>query len=137
MYCRNCGQSLNDNQAVCLNCGVKVGEGNKHCPNCGKEVNPNAAFCVNCGVALDQPSTNSTNKSASWVPNGKDKLVAILLCLFLGGIGVHSFYLGEKKKGIIRIVFLFLFGISTIFALIDLIKMICDSYEVNPNNAFF
>ncbi len=27
MYCRNCGEVMNDNQAICLKCGVKTGEG--------------------------------------------------------------------------------------------------------------
>lgn len=27
MYCRNCGEQLNDNQAICLKCGVAVGTG--------------------------------------------------------------------------------------------------------------
>ena len=33
--------------------------------------------------------------------NQKSKTTAILLALFLGCWGVHLFYLGEKKKGII------------------------------------
>ncbi len=34
----------------------------------------------------------------------KSKLVAGLLGIFLGSIGVHKFYLGDSKAGIIRIV---------------------------------
>ena len=34
----------------------------------------------------------------------KTKLVAGLLGIFLGSIGVHKFYLGDSKAGIIRIV---------------------------------
>ena len=142
MYCKYCGQPLNDNQAVCLNCGVKVGDGNKHCPNCGKEVNPQAVFCVNCGVALTKQSAKTgmavdrLSNEAAWLPEGKDKLTALLLCLFFGGFGIHNFYLGEKKKGIIKIVFCLLFGISAILALIDLIKMITDNYVVDPKKAF-
>ena len=36
MYCRNCGEPMNDNQAICLKCGVKVGAGTRYCANCGK-----------------------------------------------------------------------------------------------------
>ena len=34
----------------------------------------------------------------------KTKLAAGLLGIFLGSIGVHKFYLGDSKAGIIRIV---------------------------------
>lgn len=133
MYCKACGQPINDNQAICLKCGVSVGSGNNFCANCGNPVNPGATVCLNCGVALKK---TEEEKSHGWVPAGKDKITAIVLCLFLGLIGVHNFYLGETKKGIIKILFCFLFCLSAIPALIDLIKMIMDSYVVDPNKAF-
>lgn len=34
----------------------------------------------------------------------KSKIVAILLAMFLGGIGAGRFYIGDKKIGIIRII---------------------------------
>ncbi len=47
----------------------------------------------------------------------KNKWVAGLLALFLGGLGVHKFYLGKKKEGIIMllcsILGFFLFGVPT------------------------
>lgn len=36
---------MNDNQAICLKCGVEVGKGNSFCNNCGKPVAPEAAVC--------------------------------------------------------------------------------------------
>ncbi len=53
MYCRNCGEQMNENQAICLKCGVKKGDGNSFCKNCGKAVDQNASVCVACGFALD------------------------------------------------------------------------------------
>lgn len=52
MYCKNCGKEMNDNQAVCLNCGIASGEGNSYCPHCGNETKPEAAYCVGCGAAI-------------------------------------------------------------------------------------
>jgi len=43
-----------------------------------------------------------TAPPAGWQP--KQKMVAGILGILLGGIGVHSFYLGNSKKGIIQIV---------------------------------
>lgn len=98
MYCKNCGEQLNDNQAICVKCGVKVGDGSNYCSNCGKEIMPNAEVCMNCGV--------SAKKSKEYL-NGQDKIVMILICLFLGGFGIHNFIMGETKRGIFRIIMSF------------------------------
>lgn len=36
--------------------------------------------------------------------NRKEKIVAALLAFFLGGLGIHKFYLGKKNAGIIMLV---------------------------------
>lgn len=54
MYCKNCGGQVNDNAAVCLHCGVKVGSGSKFCPVCGAQPDPMAVVCVACGAPLNQ-----------------------------------------------------------------------------------
>ena len=126
MYCKNCGEVMNDNQAICLKCGVKTGAGNAFCDNCGKPVDANADVCLSCGVAL---------KKANDL-NGKDKIIIALVCFFLGGIGIHNFMLGETKKGIVKIILSLCFGIGSILALIDLIKILLDKYVVDPDKAF-
>ena len=53
MYCKNCGNQLaSENAAVCLHCGVEVGNGNKYCANCGAQPDPLAVICVACGQSL-------------------------------------------------------------------------------------
>lgn len=62
MHCRNCGVEMNDNQAICIKCGVNVGDGKAFCSNCGKPVNENADVCLSCGVAIkNQQMKNSSN----------------------------------------------------------------------------
>jgi len=41
------------------------------------------------------------------IPGAEKKLVAGILGILLGGIGVHRFYLGDTTGGIIRILLLF------------------------------
>ena len=56
----------------------------------------------------------------------KDKTTAALLAFFLGGFGVHKFYLGENG-GVLRIILTCtLIGapISGVMALIDFIKLL-------------
>ncbi|MFM2375359.1 MAG: hypothetical protein RLZZ165_456 [Bacteroidota bacterium] len=52
---------------------------------------------------------------------GKSQLVALLLCIFLGGLGIHRFYLGYTGIGILELLTGGVFGILT---LIDLIRII-------------
>lgn len=125
MYCRNCGGEMNDNQAICLKCGVKTGDGNSYCANCGNAVAPNAEVCLSCGVAV--------KKAAAGDLAGKDKVTMALICFFLGGIGIHNFMMGETKKGVFKIVMSFCLGIGGILALIDFIKILMDKYVVDPD----
>jgi len=68
---------------------------------------------------------------------GDNQIVALILCLLLGGFGVHSFYLGNTKKGIWQLVMLLVGMLTTIifigflilaalgiWVLIDLIRII-------------
>lgn len=127
MYCKNCGEPLNDNQAICVKCGVKVGTGNKFCANCGKELPENADVCLNCGVATKKQGGMDGELG------GYSKVVMAVICFFLGAIGVHNFILGETKKGIFKIVMSLCFGIGAILALIDFVKILIDKYEINPD----
>ncbi|MBO5852246.1 MAG: TM2 domain-containing protein [Clostridia bacterium] len=125
MFCKNCGEAMNENQAICIKCGVKTGDGNKFCWNCGKEVAENAEVCLSCGVAV--------KKENGEYLAGKDKIVMILICFFLGGLGIHNFMMGETKKGVFKIILSFVCGIGGILALIDLIKIAMGSYVVDPD----
>lgn len=65
----------------------------------------------------------------------KSQLVALLLCIFIGELGIHRFYLGYTTIGIIQLLTL---GGCGIWALIDLIRIItgdlkpADGSEYNP-----
>ena len=55
----------------------------------------------------------------------KKRLVALLLCFFLGGLGVHRFYVGKVGSGIAQIITL---GGLGIWVLIDFIMIICGTF---------
>ena len=136
MYCKNCGDVLNDNQAICVKCGVKVGNGNKFCQNCGKELMPGADVCMNCGVAVNKQQAQQNGGVDGNYLNGKDKTTLAVLAFLLGGLGIHNFMLGETKKGIMKIVLTLCFGIGYILSIVDGVKIISGSYVVDPDKMF-
>ena len=92
---------MQDNAVVCVKCGCQRGVGANFCPNCGRRVTPGAAVCVNCGVALYAPNPAY---GAPAMPGAKSKIAAGLLGIFLGGLGIHNFYLGYTTKAVIQLV---------------------------------
>jgi TM2 domain-containing membrane protein YozV len=53
--------------------------------------------------------------------NQKSRGIAILLALFLGGVGGHRFYLGQITAGVLMLLFFWTF-IPVIIAIIDIIR---------------
>lgn len=64
-------------------------------------------------------ATEKKSGSKSWI-------VALLLAFFLGGIGIHRFYLGYTWQGVVQLLTLGGFGI---WALIDFIRIIIRDLE--------
>ena len=72
------------------------------CPNCGSQNPDGANNCSNCGASL-----NANSQQQTVINDGnqqKSRLVAGLLGIFLGGFGIHNFYLGFTTRGIIQII---------------------------------
>ena len=117
----------------------------KFCKHCGQKISQAAVFCPHCGgqvellkqdtssvppIIINNTNTNTnTNQNINYVYAGgrpKNKWVAFLLCLFLGGIGAHKFYEGKIGMGILYLFTMGLFGIGWV---IDLIRLL---FKPNP-----
>lgn len=66
-------------------------------------------------------ASSSDLSSPAVAGGGKSQLIALILCAFVGGLGIHRFYLGYTWQGIVQILTA---GGCGIWALIDLIRII-------------
>lgn len=82
-------------------------------------------------VNIDKLDQNDTYAAVvSW--DEKSQLAALLLCLLIGGLGIHRFYIGYTWQGIVQILTL---GGLGIWALIDLIRIITG--DLQPKNGAY
>jgi TM2 domain-containing membrane protein YozV len=78
---------------------------------------------------MEQMNSNNFNNT----PNvGKDWLTTLLLCIFLGNIGIHRFYTGHIGIGIAQVLTL---GGCGIWTLVDLIFIATDKFTDSDGNA--
>lgn len=64
------------------------------CEKCGKEIDDEAVICVHCGCA----TVNYRNTM-----DAKSRAVYIILAVFLGGFGIHNFYIGRNRAGMFQL----------------------------------
>ena len=76
------------------------------------------------------PNFDVSNFVNSVMPSGKSKTVTLILCIFLGYIGVHRFYTGKIGTGIL---YLLTGGIFYIGWIVDIIKIATGSYRDGNN----
>ena len=84
------------------------------CSECSGQVSNLASACPHCGAPLKEGAA----ARPLVVTAPKSRSVAILLAIFLGGLGLHKFYLNRPGVGLLYILFCWTF----IPALIGLIE---------------
>ena len=114
MFCKFCGAEIDDDCVVC--------------PACGKQVAP---------LKTESGNTSNENPFGKTI-KGRNRLIAALLALFLGGFGIHHFYLGNNIYGILSIIFCWS-CIPAIIGLVQGVLMLIESDEefakrINVNN---
>ena len=95
-----------------------------HCWNCGKEINDKAYVCIHCGAKVH----SDLSKGPVVIRYGRSKIVAGLLGIFLGGLGINNFYIGNVGLGIVDIVFSWT-GLPALINFIRGIVYLCESDE--------
>jgi TM2 domain-containing membrane protein YozV len=61
----------------------------------------------------------------------KSKVAALLLCIFLGGLGIHRFYVGKIGTGIVWLLTGGVFGIGWV---VDIVLIAVDKFKDKQGN---
>jgi hypothetical protein len=68
------------------------------CGRCGAIVVPGAPYCTGCGAWFGAATPGAKPKDYEEVSD-YSRLLALLLCVFLGYAGAHRFYVGKLWTG--------------------------------------
>lgn len=100
-----------------------------YCPNCGKPVTGETNFCPECGAPLK--IANYQSQTASNRTNEDRWLIALILCILVGSLGVHRFYTGNIVTGVLMLITL---GGCGVWTIIDLIMIAANTYRDGNGN---
>lgn len=118
-------------------------EQKKFCKHCGKQINATATFCTHCGKSqtATAPKAQAQQPAQPVVQvEQKSKLVAGLLAIFLGTLGIHNFYLGYTQKAVLQLVIslvgsVLTVGIATtavaVWSIVEAIMLFAGSIKVD------
>lgn len=100
MYCKQCGKEIPDGQDLCDEC-TNAGPINQTPSDF--DTNQNSNYNTSNVPNQNFNQYQNYNQAPNQNPNAKSKLAAGLLGIFLGGLGVHNFYLGYTGKAIAQL----------------------------------
>ena len=124
-----CEFSLFSNGITSLERKIMANASNeKYCSGCGNGLIASAAICPNCGTPAGQSASPSSVPTAQ---PPRDFLVALLLSIFVGQLGVDRFYTGQVGLGIGKLLItIFTCGLGGwVWWLIDVILIASGSYR--------
>ena len=77
-------------------------------------------------TSMRKGDKNNNVRNIQYSYSRKSRLAALLLCIFLGPIGVHYFYCGRVGMGLL---YLFTGGLLGIGWIVDIIRIACGSFR--------
>lgn len=86
---------------------------------------------TNTNTNINTSNNKIVNDANTITKSEKVNLVAFLLCFFLGGLGIHRFYVGKIGTGVAQI---FTLGGLGIWWLIDLIMIAISKFKDKSGN---
>ena len=103
LFCTNCGSPVSEQAVACMSCGAKPIGHRKFCRQCAAPLNPEQVVCVKCGAAVKSANVFQSIGGGAG-SEAKSKVVAGLLGILLGALGIHKFYLGSWGWGLLHVI---------------------------------
>lgn len=113
----------------------------KFCKHCGEQIDFDCVICPKCGKQVEELKSeapqvviNNSNSNANVNTNVnggigyplRKKWTAFFLCLFLGWLGIHRFYVWKTGTGIL---WFFTLGLCGIGWVVDLILILIGGFR--------
>ncbi len=73
MFCKKCGNEIEEGAAFCQKCGTPVEAPKIFCPGCGQEIKDSAQFCPKCGTKVKNGININTSEIASKIGQASEK----------------------------------------------------------------
>lgn len=119
LFCRDCLVEVNGKMYCKADISNVVNEAKQQ--SAAASSSPNVII----NNSNNNSNVNNNNNMGTMYPQ-KSKIVALLLCLFVGFLGIHRFYVGKIGTGIL---YFFTFGFLGIGVLIDLVLIAVGSFR--------
>lgn len=116
--CPVCGAPMET--ATCGYCGYAEKEENQSVSWENQQIPQQAASVPNQQPQIFVTNQYMTNPGIIPGVSQKSKMTALLLCIFLGGLGIHRFYVGKGGTGVL---YLFTFGLFGVGWFVDIIMI--------------
>ena len=148
MYCTNCGKQMPDGQSFCTACGAALQKNNSAQQAAYQPQSSNSQPAPQPNQQMQQVSPPMTQVNQQTTPvyqggevSDKSKTATALFSIFLGGLGIHRFYVGKVGSGIAMLL-LSIFGLILsaliigvpmliavgIWDIVDFIMILCGNF---------
>ncbi len=105
----------------------------KYCVACGFVLQETATFCSQCGAKQTYYGEELERElyEEKAIQESSDWLTTLLLCFFLGALGIHRFYTKSTVIGVIQLLTL---GGCGVWVFIDFILILTNTYRDGLGN---
>lgn len=107
-----------------LSVHIEYNDGKKFCKFCGKRILMDAVVCTYCGRQVEllkaEPGESVVVNRMTVRTKPRNSIIALLLCIIFGPLGVHRFYEGKFGTGLL---WLLTGGLFTIGWITDIVKL--------------
>lgn len=100
----------------------------KYCQSCGRTISAQADMCPACGARVGYRS------GESYIYEHQTWLIVLLLCIFIGPLGLHRFYVRKIGTGVLM---LLTAGGLGIWVIVDLIMIVMGKFTDAEGNRIY